>query len=71
MSKQATGGDPEDAHEDEGAVASKRRDPHGERASVPGKMGDEESPTDFGKPVEPVPPEEIEGPSGPGNIGDD
>jgi hypothetical protein len=37
MSNKAIGGDSEDPKEVEGAVASKRRDPHGERASVPAR----------------------------------
>ena len=57
------------------ALAHTDRHDHGDdqrqKVIVPGNMGDEDWPTDFGKPVKPVPPEEIERPSVPGKMGDE
>ena len=55
------------------ALSPRRDHGHDQRHKVivPGKMGDEDWPTDFGKPVKPVPPDEIERPSGPGKMGDE
>lgn len=39
--------------------------------SVPGNMGDEDDPHDFGKPKRPVDPSEVVQPGGPGNMGDE
>ena len=57
------------------ALAQSHRHDHGDdqrqKVIVPGNMGDEDWPTDFGKPVKPVPPEEIQRPSVPGKMGDE